>query len=108
MIIYLYDNKYLIKPIDIFKNYIQKHIWRIVLLLLSPGQRNKGLGKIVHKELIDYGKTKYVDTFRIRVVENNHRGLRSWKLIGYKKIESTTISMRNKESKLEILYLKIK
>ena len=98
----------LIGMIDIFKNYPNTGTWMIGLLLLSPDERNKKLGKIIHEEIKQYALTQGANTFRIGVVEQNIKGLKFWKLLGYKEIKSTSIKMGDKESNLNILNLILK
>lgn len=103
-------NKYeiLIGMIDIFKNYPKDKTWMIGLLLLLPKERNKNLGKVIHEEIKKYAQTQGVDIFRIGVLEQNIRGIKFWKALGYKLEISTTITIGDKESNLSILSLVIK
>ncbi|MCR8746837.1 GNAT family N-acetyltransferase [Romboutsia lituseburensis] len=98
----------LIGMVDIFKNYPQKGTWMIGLLLLSPNERNKKLGKIIHEEIKKYALTQGADTFRIGVLEQNIKGLKFWKSLGYQHVKSTTINMGDKKSNLNILKLILK
>lgn len=98
----------LIGMVDIFKNYPDKGTWMIGLLLLSPNERNKKLGKIIHEEIKNYALSQGADTFRIGVLEQNIKGLNFWKSLGYKHVKSTTINMGDKKSDLNILKLTIK
>ncbi|MGL4337015.1 MAG: hypothetical protein ACRCST_08960 [Turicibacter sp.] len=79
--------------------------WMIGLLLLSPNERNNKLGKIVHEEIKKYAVTQLADTLRIGVLEQNDKGLKFWKSIGYQHVKSTTITIGNKKSHLNILNL---
>ena len=94
--------------VDIFKNYPENGIWMIGLLLLSPKERNKNLGKIIHEEIKKYALTQGVDTFRIGVLEQNTKGIKFWKSVGYQHVKSTTINIGDKESNLNILKLLLK
>lgn len=98
----------LIGMVDIFKNYPDNGTWMIGLLLLSPDERNKKLGKIIHEEIKQYALTQGANTFRIGVVEQNIKGLKFWKSLGYKEVKFTTIKMEDKESNLNILNLMLK
>lgn len=98
----------LIGMVDIFKNYPNNGTWMIGLMLLSPNERNKKLGKIVHEELKKYALNQGGNTFRIGVLEQNIRGLKFWKSLEYQQVKSTTINMGGKESNLSILNLVIK
>lgn len=94
--------------VDIFKNYPHKGTWMIGLLLLSPSERNKKLGKIIHEEVKNYALIQGANSFRIGVLEQNIRGLKFWKSLGYKEVKYTIIKIGNKESNLNILNLIIK
>ncbi|HSQ87203.1 GNAT family N-acetyltransferase [Romboutsia sp.] len=98
----------LIGMVDIFKNYPDNGTWMIGLLLLSPNERNKKLGKIIHEEIKKYALIQGVDTFRIGVVEQNTKGIKFWKSLGYQLVKSTTINIGDKESNLNILKLILK
>lgn len=98
----------LIGMVDIFKNYPENGTWMIGLLLLSPKERNKNLGKIIHEEIKKYALTQGADTFRIGVLEQNTKGIKFWKLAGYQHVKSTTINIGDKESNLNILKLLLK
>lgn len=98
----------LIGMVDIFKNYPDKATWMIGLLLLTPSERNKKLGKVLHEEVQKYALTQGAGILRIGVLEQNDKGLKFWKSLGYKEVDSTTISMGDKESNLNILNLMIK
>ena len=98
----------LIGMVDIFKNYPDNGTWMIGLLLLSPNERNKKLGKIIHEEIKKYALTQGGNIFRIGVVEQNIKGIKFWKSLGYQQVKSTTINMGDKESNLNILKLILK
>lgn len=98
----------LIGMVDIFKNYPDNGTWMIGLLLLSPNERNKRLGKIVHGEISKYALTQGANKLRIGVVEQNTKGLKFWKSLGYHQVKSTTINIGDKESNLIILNLSLK
>ena len=98
----------LIGMVDIFKNYPNNGTWMIGLLLLSPNERNKKLGKTIHEEIKKYALNQGADTFQIGVVEENIKGRKFWDSLGYQQVKSTTINMGNVEHNLDILRLIIK
>ena len=98
----------LIGMVDLFKNYPDDKTWMIGLLLLSPNERNKKLGEIVHEEVKKYALTQGADTFRIGVLEQNISGLKFWKSLEYQQVKSTTINIGGKDSNLNILSLILK
>jgi GNAT superfamily N-acetyltransferase len=101
-------NDLLIGIVDIFKNYPNNGTWMIGLLLLSPNERNKKLGKVIHEEIKKYALSQGAYTLRIGVVEENIKGRRFWDSLGYQKIQSTTICMGNENHNVDILALKLK
>lgn len=104
-----YNNeRLLIGMVDIFKNYPENKTWMIGLLLLSPSERSKNLGKIIHEEIKEYATSQGADEFRIGVIEKNVKGKKFWDSLGYKQEKITTIKMRNEEHNLDILRLKLK
>lgn len=98
----------LIGMVDIFKNYPDNGTWMIGLLLLSPNERNKKLGRIIHEEIKKYALAQGANTLTIGVVEQNTKGLKFWESLGYQQVGSTTINIGDKESNLNILNLMIK
>lgn len=105
----VYNNEdLLIGIVDIFKNYPENKTWMIGLLLLSPSERNKSLGKIIHEEIKDYAISQGASNFRIGVLEKNVKGKKFWDSLGYKQEKITTIKMGNEEHNLDILRLKLK
>ncbi len=98
----------LIGMVDIFKNYPDNGTWMIGLLLLSPNERNKGLGKAIHEEIKKYALDQGADTFRIGVVVENIKGRKFWDSLGYQQVKSTIINIGNKEHNLDILRLILK
>ncbi|WP_042274511.1 GNAT family N-acetyltransferase [[Clostridium] dakarense] len=80
----------------------------IGLLLLSPNERNKKLGRIIHEEIKKYALSQGADTFQIGLVEENIKGRKFWDSLGYQQVKSTTINMGNKENNLDILRLILK
>jgi len=98
----------LIGMVDIFKNYPNNGTWMIGLLLLSPDQRNKKLGKTIHEEIQKYALNQGAYTFRIGVLEQNSKARKFWDALGYKQVKSTTVSIGNKKHNVDILTLSLK
>ena len=101
-------NDLLIGIVDIFKNYPNNGTWMIGLLLLSPNERNKKLGKVIHEEIKKYALNQGADTLRIGVVEENIKGRKFWDSLGYKQVKSTTMSMGDENHNVDILTLTLK
>lgn len=105
----VYNNsEILVGIVDIFKNYPNTGTWMIGLLLLSPSERNKKLGKAIHEEVKKYALGKGANTLRIGVLEENINGRRFWDSLGYQHVETTTINMENKNHNVDILRLIIR
>jgi GNAT superfamily N-acetyltransferase len=105
----VYNNsEILVGIVDIFKNYPNTGTWMIGLLLLSPSERNKKLGKAIHEEVKKYALSKGTNTLRIGVLEENINGRKFWDSLGYQHVETTIINMENKDHNVDILRLIIR
>lgn len=104
----VYDNsEVLIGIVDIFKNYPEIGTWMIGLLLLSPSERNKKLGRDVHEEIKRYALSEGAIKLRIGVLEDNINGRRFWDSLEYQYVKTTTIDIENKNHNVDILSLLI-
>ena len=80
----------LIGIIDIIKNFPVDGEWMLGLLLIEPEERDNGLGKLIHKGLVQWAVKVGSKSFRIGVIEDNHKGKRFWSDLGYIKIKEVT------------------
>lgn len=104
----VYDNsEVLIGIVDIFKDYPEIGTWMIGLLLLSPSERNKKLGRDVHEEIKRYALSEGAIKLRIGVLEDNINGRRFWDSLEYQYVKTTTIDIENKNHNVDILSLLI-
>lgn len=79
----------------------------IGLLLLSPSERNKKLGRDVHEEIKRYALSEGARKLRIGVLEDNINGRRFWDSLEYQYVKTTTIDIENKNHNVDILSLLI-
>lgn len=104
----VYDNsEVLIGIVDIFKDYPEIGTWMIGLLLLSPSERNKKLGRDVHEEIKRYALSEGAIKLRIGVLEDNIDGQRFWDSLEYQYVKTTTMHIENKNHNVDILSLLI-
>ncbi len=80
----------LIGIIDIIKNFPVDGEWMLGLLLIEPEERDNGLGKLIHKGSVQWAVKVGSKSFRIGVIEDNHKGKRFWSDLGYIKIKEVT------------------
>ncbi|WP_419743436.1 GNAT family N-acetyltransferase [Paraclostridium dentum] len=104
----IYNNdEILVGIVDIFKNYPEIGTWMIGLLLLSPSERNKKLGRDVHEEIKRYALSEGAIKLRIGVLEDNINGRRFWDSLEYQYVKTTIMHIENKNHNVDILSLLI-
>ncbi|MGL5652272.1 MAG: GNAT family N-acetyltransferase [Paraclostridium sp.] len=104
----VYDNsEVLIGIVDIFKDYPDTGTWMIGLLLFSPSERNKKLGRAVHEEIKRYALSEGARELRIGVLEDNINGRRFWDSLEYQYVKTTVMYIENKNHNVDILSLLI-
>jgi len=104
--IYGFDEK-LVGIIDIVRDYPINGEWMLGLLLIDPQERGKGLGKIVHETLILWAKGLGAKSFRIGVIEENHKGAYFWSSLGYTKVKEVNMDFTEKTHKVNVMILQI-
>jgi len=72
------------------KNFPVDGEWMLGLLLIEPEERDNGLGKLIHKGSVQWAVKVGSKSFRIGVIEDNHKGKRFWSDLGYIKIKEVT------------------
>lgn len=77
----------LIGVLDAVRDYPEEGIWWIGLLLLDPGQRSHGAGKLALDLFEDWARAQGARLLRLGVVEENRRGYRFWQRMGFALIE---------------------
>ena len=101
--IYKYVNE-LIGIIDIVKNFPVNGEWMLGLLLIEPEERGKGLGKLIHEALVQLAITLGAKSFRIGVIEDNHKGKKFWSEMGYIKIKEATVDKTKKTNVVNVIF----
>ena len=94
----------LIALINIIKDYPTSNVWMLGLLLIDPRERNKGLGKLIHKELVKIVKAEKANKIRIGVLKENKNALKFWESIGYKVEKETNLDRGNNNIKKIVIY----
>lgn len=100
----IYNNdEILVGIVDIFKNYPDFRTWMIGLLLISPNERNKKLGRAVHEEIERYAVSQGANALRIGVLKENTNGRRFWGSLGYQYVKTIKMEIENKNHNVDIL-----
>lgn len=102
--IYGLDNE-LVGIVDIVKDFPNNGEWMLGLMLIEPKERENGLGKTAHKALIEWATAFGAKSFRIGVVEDNHRGANFWSSLGYTKIKEVNMEFTAKTHKVNVMRL---
>lgn len=102
------ENHEMIGLVNIIDGYPEENIWMLGLMLISPKQRKKGVGKYFHQEMIQFAKSKDGKEIRVAVLEDNKNALEFWQSQGYKFIkESSSDRGNNKIKKIHVFALEI-
>lgn len=104
--IFNYSNE-LIGIIDIVKDFPVIGECMLGLMLINPEERGKGLGKIVHKALVQWTINLGLKSLRIGVIEDNHKGIKFWSDLGYKKIKEVTMDFSKKTHIVNVMTLQV-
>jgi RimJ/RimL family protein N-acetyltransferase len=99
-------NDELVGIIDIVRDYPTAGEWMLGLMLIEPEERGSGLGKIVHKALVDWATDLGAKFFRIGVMEDNYKGANFWSALGYSKIKEVNINCKEKTHVVNVMALK--
>lgn len=100
----VFDNKKeLIALIDFVKGYKDIKECTLGLMLIAPIERNSGLGKKLHENLVEFAKKLDTNKIRIGVVENNLKALKFWKNLGYVKIEEKILKLGERDTKVIVM-----
>ncbi|MTI67863.1 MAG: GNAT family N-acetyltransferase [Firmicutes bacterium] len=104
--VFKYNNK-LIGIIDIIKDFPVIGEWMLGLMLIDPEERGNGLGKMIHKELVQWTINLGSKSLRIGVIEDNHKGIKFWSNLGYTKIKEVSMDFTKKKHIVNIMTLKV-
>lgn len=100
--IYKSENE-LIGVIDIVRNFPVDGEWMLGLLLIEPEARNSGLGKLIHEALVKWAISLGSRSFRIGVIEGNHKGRKFWTDLGYIKIKEVAVNKPEKTNIVNVM-----
>ncbi|WP_432662328.1 GNAT family N-acetyltransferase [Wukongibacter baidiensis] len=107
MVIGIYGEKdNLIGIIEGIREFPQKDIWYVGLMMIAKEKRNEGLGEKFYKAFEKWSSEHDVNSIRLGVLEENAMGLGFWKKVGFNvikkidnfkigNIETTVFSMEN-------------
>lgn len=98
------NNINLVGLVDIVKDYPEKDVWMLGLLLVDPSERKKGLGKLIHAEIVKLVKSESGKKIRIGVLENNKNALEFWMLLGYEFIKESRMSKTDERNKTILVF----
>ncbi len=96
-------NDKLVGLMDIVKDYPEKSVWMLGLLLIHTDVRKKGLGKAFYHEVVKLVKNNNGKVVRIGVYEENESALNFWKSIGFREVKRVDIENTNKQVKSVIV-----
>lgn len=97
----------LIGLIDILKNYPGENTWMIGLLIIDPDFRGKGLGELIHRDIIELAIKEKVSRLRIGVVEKNINALKFWKRRGYLPLKEVDVLLGKERKRVIVMALVI-
>jgi GNAT superfamily N-acetyltransferase len=98
----------IIAVIDMIKDYKVTGEWIIGLLMIDPSERGNGLGRELHKFILNWVSEENGSRLRIGVVEENHRGYKFWCKMGYAEVDRVKSIYGNKEHTVIVMNLLIK
>ncbi|MGA2111853.1 MAG: GNAT family N-acetyltransferase [Anaerolineales bacterium] len=77
----------LVGVLDVIRNHPNSNEWYLGLLLLEPQQRNRGLGEECYRAFENWVTQFGARHVRLGVVEQNRRGYRFWRRMGFEILE---------------------
>lgn len=102
------EKNVIIAVIDMIKDYKVTGEWIIGLLMIEPSERGNGLGRELHKFILNWVSEENGSKLRIGVVEENHRGYKFWCEMGYAEVDRVKSIYGNKEHTVIVMNLLIK
>lgn len=103
----VYKEDILIAVIDIIKDYKATGEWIIGLLMIDPSDRRNGLGRKLHDLIKTWVSEELGKTLIIGVVEENQRGYKFWRKMGYFEVNRVKRTYGNKEHTVIVMNLLI-
>lgn len=101
-------NLEIIGVIDIIRDYPEKNIWFLGLMIFCPEVRNNGLGKKVFDDTEEWALDLGADFIRLAVVEQNKKGYNFWKKLGFKDIKTKQDKLEGIDTNLIIMEKSLK
>lgn len=102
--VFKFDNK-LVGIVDIVRDFPTAGEWMLGLMLIDPDERGNGIGKIVHKALSEWAINLGAKSFRIGVIQENHKGIKFWSGLGYRKIKDVDMEFTAKTHTVNVMRL---
>lgn len=102
------ENNLLIAVADMIKDYKETGEWIIGLLMIDPSERGNSLGRKLHDLIKTWVLEEHGKVLRIGVVEDNDRGHRFWREMGYTEVGRVKTTYGNKEHTVIIMDLLLK
>lgn len=96
----------LVGVIDIVKDFPENNQWIIGLMLIETKERNKNLGKLAHKAIVDFTRTLGAKSLRIGVINENTVGEKFWSSLGYKKIKEVNMNFKETSKIVNVMTFK--
>ena len=84
----VYRNKKIVALLDILRDYPEKDIWWIGLMLIHPLYRGSGLGRTIYSAVEGSIHQMGVKEIRLGVLEENASGYGFWQRMGFIQIDS--------------------
>jgi len=84
--------------LDAFRNYPDPSAWYIGLLLFSPDERVRGLGRAVVEALADTARASGARELQLNVVEQNVKAYRFWQARGFTEVRRWRARFGERES----------
>jgi GNAT superfamily N-acetyltransferase len=92
------DGEKLVGVLDAFRDYPERGVWYIGLLLLLPTVRASGIGRSIVEALIEAAQGLGAREFQLNVVEQNVVGQRFWRSLGFSELRRWRLHYGAKES----------
>ena len=99
------NNRDLVGIIDIVRDFPINEEWIIGLMLIEPNERERKLGKTIHKSLIKWASSLGARSFRIGVIKDNYVAMKFWTGLGYKRIKEVTMDLSGKKNIVYVMRL---
>jgi RimJ/RimL family protein N-acetyltransferase len=89
----IFNSDKLIGVLDVIRDYPDKDIWFIGLLMLEPAQRSKSIGTKIMKSLENWVSGLGARQLRLSVAEENTKALNFWRRVGF---QETGVKLQKK------------